>query len=172
MKKLWQAIGTTLFWLTWPFTRIGLRMAGERARVLVVCGNQILLVKSWLSAGQYELPGGGRHPREQLTATAVRELKEETGLVVAESDLQKLFASEYREHGLRVPYVCFAILLDQMPDVAARASGGITAFRWAVPADIDPLQVSSNVPAAVKAFEGAHGQFTSIRAPARPSSAA
>jgi 8-oxo-dGTP pyrophosphatase MutT (NUDIX family) len=38
--------------------------------------------------GEWDVPSGKGEPREPITATAVRELKEETGVVVAETDLR------------------------------------------------------------------------------------
>ncbi|PIM67308.1 hypothetical protein CTU88_38095 [Streptomyces sp. JV178] len=38
--------------------------------------------------GEWDVPSGKGEPQEPITATAVRELKEETGVVAAEADLR------------------------------------------------------------------------------------
>lgn len=69
-----------------------MRHPGIPTGVHVVCerGEQVLLMRragTGFFDGQYSLPGGHVEPGESVLAAAVRELREETGLVVLEADL-------------------------------------------------------------------------------------
>ena len=52
----------------------------HRTRVLIVCGEEYLLVKHWLGDNSWMLPGGGCHRAEIPLVAARRELKEELGI--------------------------------------------------------------------------------------------
>lgn len=59
-----------------------------RTRVAVILNNrEILLVKNWLGYQRWTLPGGGMKRNETPAEAAVRELKEETGLLLDPHDL-------------------------------------------------------------------------------------
>ena len=80
-QKLWIGAGRSAFW----FVRrpIGLLVRNShRTRVLVICGNEYLLVKHWLGDNSWMLPGGGAHRGEEPVVAAQRELREEIGLKV------------------------------------------------------------------------------------------
>ena len=62
--------------------------------VIVTDGRQILLGHATRSP-RWDIPKGLAEPGETLTAAAVRELAEETGLTVGESDLQALGTHAY-----------------------------------------------------------------------------
>ena len=60
-----------------------------RTRVMVVLnGTELLMVKNWMGSQQWTLPGGGVKRGEAPDAAAVRELNEETGLVLNREQLQ------------------------------------------------------------------------------------
>lgn len=84
--------------------------------VLVIRGNEVLLVKHTESAGHltgtYGLPAGRLEEGEKETDAALRELKEETGLTVHKDDL------------IPLPFVFEADIL--------RKSGEIMHFVWQV----------------------------------------
>lgn len=80
-KKIWNKLGWILFWLCLPALHVYLRR-GNRPRILVMHRDKILLVRSWLSDGRWQLPGGGAHKHEDPKAAAIRELYEETGVKV------------------------------------------------------------------------------------------
>src|ERR1035438_9542189 len=100
-----KLIGKISFWLLWPGLYLHL-MGSVRSRVIISCGDQILLIRNWLGPGDYTLPGGGIRKNEEPGDGAVRELKEETGLDIETKSLvlikQKFLASE---KGLR--YMCY-----------------------------------------------------------------
>ena len=73
--------------------------------VLILKGNKVLLVKNTLASSHaseiYGLPSGKVDPGETEKQSAVRELKEETGLICAEKDLVE-FPGNY--HVSRIKY--------------------------------------------------------------------
>ncbi|MFJ6898102.1 NUDIX domain-containing protein [Streptomyces hokutonensis] len=59
--------------------------------------------------GEWDVPSGKGEPREPITATAVRELKEETGVVAAEADL-RLVHVVHGSWGAEVPGMFMALV--------------------------------------------------------------
>jgi 8-oxo-dGTP pyrophosphatase MutT (NUDIX family) len=115
-KRIWRALGVGLFWLLWPALVVYLRR-GERARILIVHGDEVLLVRSWLGTRKWSLPGGGLHSDEPILQGCLRELREETGIVLAEKQVTKMFSSVFRHGGFR--YLChyFVAVLPEKPVV-------------------------------------------------------
>lgn len=93
-----------LGWALRPFAIVSLYAYSRvlrTPRARVVAHNErgeVLLVKTWLAGGRWGLPGGGMERGESAEAAALRELREETGIVAAPKDLQPLFALEYAHH--------------------------------------------------------------------------
>jgi 8-oxo-dGTP pyrophosphatase MutT (NUDIX family) len=110
VKSVWFGIGKAAFWLTWPMIWVYLR-GRKRARILVVCGNQLLVTKAWLSNGQWALPGGGLHKGESSLDAVLRELYEETGLRLQPSQVQRHSEQVFHGSGLRFNYVLFVTVL-------------------------------------------------------------
>jgi len=75
-----------------PISRPGLRPASVAVCVLLRDDVPCLLITRRAAglrrhAGQWALPGGGREPGETVEDTALRELREETGVVVEPGDV-------------------------------------------------------------------------------------
>jgi len=79
-----------------PFALVGLRLwtyitHQERSRIIVRNETgEVLLVKGTISDVGWSLPGGGIERGEDAATAAVRELEEETGIVVNQSLVVKL----------------------------------------------------------------------------------
>ncbi len=99
MKSIWARIGIMTFWLTWPGIWLVVRWS-RRTRVVIHADGQILLVKGWLSAGKWLLPGGGLHHSEDSKIGAARELSEETGINISSAKLRLFEEGRARETGL------------------------------------------------------------------------
>lgn len=110
MRQAWIVLGRVGFWLTLPLLSLYLR-GQKRARVLVVCGNQLLLTKTWFGNGQWTLPGGGLHKGESSIDAVLRELYEETGLRLQPSQVERHSDQLFQSGGLRFNYVLFTATL-------------------------------------------------------------
>lgn len=74
---------------------------------------QVLLVKGWLSAGRWLLPGGGLHRSEEPTVGAAREVSEETGLAIAPDTLKELGQGTAKETGLKFQSIVYEVELKE-----------------------------------------------------------
>ena len=128
MKRIWEIIGRVIFWLTWPALRLRLRFT-TRTRVLIRCGNEILVVKNWLGSGKWGLPGGGVKTNEDPLTTALREVKEELNVVLKPSSCKKVGIFEYKSSGLSFVYSLYKVNLTKKPDVK-RQKMEITKTLW------------------------------------------
>jgi 8-oxo-dGTP pyrophosphatase MutT (NUDIX family) len=117
LVKSWKRIGTAAFWVSWPLLYLHLRRS-TRTRILVVCGEEVLVVKTWLGVDRWALPGGGLRRGEDPLRGALRELREETGLELAADTPKPLFTGTYRQNGLKFNYRCFLVELPAKPPVA------------------------------------------------------
>jgi 8-oxo-dGTP pyrophosphatase MutT (NUDIX family) len=70
---------------------------------------QVLLVKHTYGRLNWELPGGGAEGLESLTATAIREVEEETGLLVAAERLSGIYEEAQNDGMLHFVFLCRAI---------------------------------------------------------------
>lgn len=115
MKKLWQAVGITGFWLLGPALYVYFRL-NARTRVIIEADGQILLVKSWLGTGRWDLPGGGLKLKEATRDGAVREVFEETGIELKPNSLSSM--GLVQKPGLLPARIhCFSVKLDNTPSV-------------------------------------------------------
>ncbi len=113
MKRLARHIGIAAYWGGWPLLWLMLRRS-RRSRVIIISAdNNLLLEKGWLGSGEWILPGGGLHRREDERAGAVREIYEETGIQVPATELQEIVRGRVSEYGLGFNCVLFAV---QLPD--------------------------------------------------------
>jgi 8-oxo-dGTP pyrophosphatase MutT (NUDIX family) len=103
------------FWLGWPALYIYL-LGSERTRIVISCGDNILVVKGWLSDGQWGLPGGGMHKGEQPLQALLREVYEETQLRLATDDVTFIGRYQYRK-GFRYDFHLFELELADMPEL-------------------------------------------------------
>lgn len=69
-------------------------MRKKSATIALICDKKVLLLKRGSTApwmpGRYCLPGGHRDDNESLQNCAVRELHEETGIVISPDDLSSI----------------------------------------------------------------------------------
>ncbi|HET9174587.1 MAG TPA: NUDIX hydrolase [Candidatus Saccharimonadales bacterium] len=106
-----------LLFVAWPLLYVYLkRDPHARTRILVVSGNTVVGLKNWIGSGRWALPGGGRRGEESSRAGALRELREETGIVAHEADLHFLVSGTVTTYGLAYRYECFVLqLIDKLP---------------------------------------------------------
>lgn len=101
----------------------------KRVRVLVVCGDEILLAKLWLSDGFWMAPGGGVKRKERLDIAARRELCEETGILASEKSFEEVKRVTTRLGFVRYNSIYFVLHLDKKP-VHAMRWPEIIALKW------------------------------------------
>ena len=107
--------GTLLFFVSLPGLYAYLRLE-ERTRVVITVGDEVLMLKGWYGSNRWMLPGGGAHQDETALMAAIREVREETGIKLRESDLRVLESDQqWDTFGLR--YMChsFGVALPRKP---------------------------------------------------------
>lgn len=85
-------LGKAAYYISFPALYImSLSISKRRVRVLVRAqSGQILLVKTWFGRQRWSLPGGGIESGESPEQAAIRELREETGIIVDHTALVRL----------------------------------------------------------------------------------
>ena len=96
--RTWHIIGRVLsppkvvvFWTLSRFYKT------TRPRVAIVQKGRVLLVQNWGNK-HWSLPGGGAHRGEALDAAAVREIREELGIVIPSKELVYYATFEQRSY--------------------------------------------------------------------------
>lgn len=130
MQKFWVAIGTSLYWIMLPAIWVYARNTKPRARVILVCQGQVLVVKNWLGAGGWSLPGGGLESHEQADAAAVREISEELGISIESDKLLSLGEYTAVERGrLKSRYYLYGYEFQHKPEITP-AKSEIVDHTW------------------------------------------
>jgi len=114
-KKAGRYVGTVLFWALWPLLIIYLSRS-ERTRLLIVCRDEVLLVRPWLGTNRWSMPGGGLHPGESPLDGVIREVYEETNIRLQPESIQSLFSAPYKFCGFRYQAHYFVTALHQKPE--------------------------------------------------------
>lgn len=145
MKKH-PKLGVVLFWLTWPLLWLYLRWS-KRTRLLLVCGDEFLVVRSWLGPGAYGLPGGGLHKGEAPIDGLIREVREEIGITITPSEVDHLYNTVSHSQGFKFQYDCYLLRLSAKPGLVLQPSE-ITDAQWQ-PLTGPTLPVENDVTRAV-----------------------
>ena len=136
-------------WVSFP--RDGI----QGVRVILVEGRRVLLVSHWYAPWVRTLPGGGVHKNESLEDAAMREVREETGLVA------KSMAGEigrYRNQWGRGEVVAVFYTGDFEGSLSLKPNLEIMARSWF---DIDnlPAEISPANRRRIEAYrEGVRGE--------------
>ena len=116
MKKLLRVGGFAAFCLIYPLLFVYLRI-GTRTRVLIMVDGAVLLTRSWLGSGKWQLPGGGVHCGEEPLLAAIREVQEETGITLTTKQLQFFYKDRSYYKGLHFDYSCYYAELAKRPTI-------------------------------------------------------
>ncbi len=120
-RRIWKYVGVTAYWLLLPAIYVYAATTKPRARVLLVHENSALVVKNWLGAGGWALPGGGIESGESSAEAAIREIHEELGFVIEPGALRPLGAhSSIEKGGLKSKYHLFAVGLLEKPELVIK----------------------------------------------------
>lgn len=129
MKKKWAFVGRLVYYVTWPGLWLYL-YGSKRTRIVLQYRDEILVVKSWMGNGLWSLPGGGLKRHEQPIDGAVREIYEETGVVIDKDQLTLLFETT-SVNPQRLRYYCyvFGVQLAEKPTYKV-VGGEIGDISW------------------------------------------
>jgi 8-oxo-dGTP pyrophosphatase MutT (NUDIX family) len=150
MKQLWRLIGRIGGYVLWLPMWAVIRFT-TRTRVLVVCGEEIVLVQGWLSTGSWLVPGGGLHRHEPPAQAALRELQEEIGITFDEDQLIPLGVMR-QSKGLAHTFHGFAVRVHTKPTLSLQASE-IVAARWVKLGDVSQLRTQQHVSLLLTAWQ-------------------
>ena len=84
--------------------------------------------------GHIDFPGGEVEPKETPEAAVMREIQEETGLLVDPKKLKKLFTKQYQQ----ATHVLFEAKLTE-PDAKVALSWEHKSYRWITPEELKRL---------------------------------
>lgn len=116
--QAWEIIGRVAYALTLPAIFLYAAASKPRTRMLIIVDEEILVVKNWLGAGNWSLPGGGAHKGEAPITAAIREVQEELGIDLSTLDIQELGHQVSMESTLlKSKYYLYAVTLKQKPQL-------------------------------------------------------
>lgn len=135
-RRAWKVVGISAYWLLLPLIYVYAAATKPRARVLLVHDNHALVVKNWLGAGGWALPGGGIEPGESPAKAAAREIREELGFDIEPSALKHLGEHiSIEKGGLKSRYHLFVVELTERPRLTIKADE-IVAVKWIAITDL------------------------------------
>jgi 8-oxo-dGTP pyrophosphatase MutT (NUDIX family) len=109
------------FYIFWPGLFVYFLLNSHRTRVIVRCRGEVLLVRDTARYGfdstRWTLPGGGIKQGEEDTVAAVRELREELGMLVEPDSLVLLGEQEIHSDGLGYTAQYFLVDIIRKPDI-------------------------------------------------------
>lgn len=133
---MWQVIGVLLTPVKQvAFYLLSLHHRSIRPRVAIVCGDEVLLIRNW-GDRRWSLPGGGVHRGESSELAAVRECREETGVVIPVSQLKYLATIEQKTYSAPV----FVWRVEERPPLHLQKLE-ITGAQWCSREHTPPLSV-------------------------------
>src|SRR2546430_4738045 len=103
---------------------IGRRAHLGAAAVIVDRNSRVLLVRHSYGQRGWELPGGGRQPKESLQQAVLREIREELGVEAVTAELR----ADYHEPKFHHPHFAF---LCRLPDGSDPRSNSAEILEWA-----------------------------------------
>ncbi len=101
----------------------------HRTRLLIVCGDEFLVLRGWLGDGTWGLPGGGLHRHEKPIDGVLREVQEEIGVVLQPKQITYAFEDYVSQRGLKFHYYGFVAELTDKPAVSPQPRE-IAAIVW------------------------------------------
>lgn len=107
--------------------------------------DQVLLLRK-ANSDQWDIPGGGMWTTEQPHIAAAREVKEETGLILANHLIRSAFTRVHPERGLSL-YLIFVSFLDQAP---VALSPEHQDYTWVHPTQIETYNLAPEYKTAIQ----------------------
>ncbi len=130
-----KLIGTLAFYVSLPGLYYYLQRQ-ERTRVVIVVGDEVLVLKGWYGSNRWMLPGGGVHHGEDITRAALREITEETGLRLQPEQLMHLQTTRvWDTYGIRFMCHVLCVQLPNKPEISLQ-NPEISHARWRLAAEV------------------------------------
>lgn len=145
-----RPVGRLSYMTLLPLLRHCLRRT-RRAYVLLESDGEVLVVKSWLGRGLWQLPGGGIKRNETPALASARELREETGIRIDSQNLREIASGVWRTDRLGFNYTIFFDRLDNQPAIKLLRPE-LSAGAWIDPAKLSADNASAEVLAAVRSI--------------------
>jgi 8-oxo-dGTP pyrophosphatase MutT (NUDIX family) len=114
MKQLLLFVGKIAYFFAWPAYFVYFKRSHGRTRIILLRKDKILVVRQWVGDGKWQLPGGGLHKNEAPKDGALRELQEETGVVLLPAQLRKAGRVSARSRGFSFECMVFVATTDQV----------------------------------------------------------
>lgn len=124
----WELVGRTIYFITWPGIWLVVRLTPPRTRIAVEHRGELLVTKDWLGSGQWNLPGGGLHHNEDKVDGALRELFEETGVVINSNNMTYIKSISVK-NGMPTTLHFFHTKVDEKPEIRLQKFE-ILDYRW------------------------------------------
>lgn len=153
---VWELIGRTTYWITWPGIWLVVRLSPPRTRVAITHKGKVLLVKDWLGSGEWSLPGGGLHRKESAPEGAAREVQEELSLVIDPKQLNKVGTFRLRTNGIAVNFEGFHVELSDLPHVVLQRIE-LLDYTWAGSHELGSLRLSTTARAVLSELDSQAG---------------
>ena len=138
-------LGKWLHYVSMPVIALVSSRTRPRVRVeLRTRSGHVLLVKTWFSRQRWTLPGGGVERGEAPSRAAVREVREETGIVIDKTRLHYL-TTQPAEFPLRCDLIIYRVKIGRrdLPALGRLRQREIIARQWfkidELPKEIGPL---------------------------------
>lgn len=144
-------MGHLAYWIAWPGIWLYIQFTPPRTRVVILCNDKILLVKSWLGSSSWKLPGGGLHRAEQPLDGAVREVLEETAISLDPAKIKSLGKFKITAQGIPTDLIGFRTELSEVPALELQRLE-ITDAAWFSMAEIQRLTIDDSAQAVLTAF--------------------
>jgi ADP-ribose pyrophosphatase YjhB (NUDIX family) len=141
-ETFWERLGQTLYWIAWPGIWLVIQVSPPRTRIVLTCQDKVLLVKDWLGNGEWTLPGGGLKRGEPAPVGALRELREETSIVLPPGSLKDLGRFKTKTNGIPVRILGFSSHPTTPPRVALQWAE-IADYMWADQATLQQLRLNA-----------------------------
>lgn len=138
--RFWTFAGRICFYATYPLLAMYLSK-DPRTRIMIVHDKEVLLVRSWLSNGSWDLPGGGLHKKEDPLTGVTREATEELGLKLTASKVKRITKKQFRSGMIRYETYYFVSVLPAKPSALRLQKLEISEARWIKQSEIKNLRL-------------------------------
>ena len=140
MKSLLLIFGRVGYYLGYPVLALLLNK-DARTRVVIRHNHQVLLVKSWLGNGAWDLPGGGLHKAEAPLQGALREVQEEIGIDLGSYEVKMIKTLNFKFGLIRYKAHYFEATLENKPKLKLQKLEIIDA-QWFDPDQIKDIKLN------------------------------